>query len=153
MLIEETFNGYIFSTDKFRLDLELTYNYLANESYWAKGIPYETFLHSVENSVCFGIYDAGGEQAGFGRVVTDKATFGFLGDLFVLEPHRGKRLSIFLMEFILRHPELQGFRRWMLLTRDAQELYKKSGFIVFHAPERCMELWNQDVYTKKDTDN
>lgn len=153
MLFEESFHGYTYSTDKSKLDFKLTHSYLANESYWAKGIPFETFRSSVENSVCFGIYDNSGKQAGFARVVTDKATYGYIGDVFVLEPHRGKGLSKFLMEFILKHPELQGFRRWMLLTRDAQDLYKKYGFIVFHAPERCMELWDPEVYTKKDTDN
>lgn len=151
MIFEETFNGYEFSTDKFRLDMEAVHYYLANESYWAQGIPYETFERSVENSICFGIYAPGGALAGFARVVTDKATFGYIGDVFVLEPHRGKGLSKFLMEFILKHPELQGFRRWMLLTRDAQELYKKFGFIIFHAPDRCMELWDKEVYTKNDT--
>ena len=150
MLFEETINGYLFSTDKAKLDIDVIHNYLSNDSYWAKGIPIETLKRSIENSVCFGIY-SGSELVGFARVVTDKATFGYLGDVFVLEGHRGKGLSKRLMEFILKHPEMQGFRRWMLLTRDAQELYSKFGFIKFHAPDRCMELWFPDVYTKDDS--
>lgn len=146
MQIEETIDGYLFSTDKDKLLFDVIQNYLSNESYWAIGISPDILRRSIENSECFGIYKDG-KQAGFARVVTDKATFGYLGDVFVLEPHRGKGLSKNLMAFILKRPELQGFRRWMLLTRDAQELYSKFGFIKFHAPERCMELWFPDVYS------
>lgn len=153
MLYEEKIIGYLFSDDKEKLQFDVIHNYLSNESYWSKGISADILKRAIRNSECFGIYDNSGKQTGFARVVTDKATYGYIGDVFVLEPHRGKGLSKFLMEFILNHPELQGFRRWMLLTRDAQDLYKKYGFIVFHAPERCMELWDPEVYTKKDTDN
>lgn len=148
MLFEETIDGYLFSTDKEKLQFEVIHNYLSNDSYWAKGISPDILKRSIENSECFGIFKDG-EQVGFARVVTDKATFGYLGDVFVLKPYRGKGLSKRMMEFILKHPELQGFRRWMLLTRDAQELYSKFGFIKFHAPDRCMELWFPDVYQKE----
>jgi GNAT superfamily N-acetyltransferase len=148
MLFEETIDGYLYSTDKDKLQFDVIHSYLSNESYWAQGISPDILRRSIENSECFGIYK-GSEQVGFARVVTDKATFGYLGDVFVLEPHRGKGLSKNLMAFILKHPELQGFRRWMLLTRDAQELYSKFGFIKFHAPDRCMELWFPDVYQKE----
>ncbi len=147
MIFEETIEGYLYSTDKAMLNIELIHNYLTNDSYWAKGISLDIVKRSIENSICFGIYQSN-EQVGFARVVTDKATFGYLGDVFVLDVHCGKGLSKNLMAFLLRHPELQGFRRWMLLTRDAQELYKKFGFIQFHAPDRCMELWFPDVYKK-----
>lgn len=132
------------------MNIEVIHNYLSNDSYWVQGIPLETLKRSIENSECFGIY-SGKEQVGFARVVTDKATFGYLGDVFVLPGHRGKGLSKQLMAFILKHPEMQGFRRWMLLTRDAQELYSKFGFIKFHAPDRCMELWFPDVYKNDDS--
>lgn len=147
MIFEETIEGYLYSTDKAKLNIELIHNYLTNDSYWANGVSLDIVKRSIENSVCFGIY-LNNEQVGFARVVTDKATFGYLGDVFVLDVHRGKGLSKNLMAFMLKHPELQGFRRWMLLTRDAQELYKKFGFIQFHAPDRCMELWFPDVYKK-----
>ncbi len=146
MLFEETIDGYLYSTGKDKLQFDVIHDYLSKESYWAQGISKEILKRVIENSECFGIY-YGKEQVGFARVVTDKATFGYLGDVFVLEPHRGKGLSKNLMAFILKHPELQGFRRWMLLTRDAQELYSKFGFIKFHAPDRCMELWYPDVYS------
>ncbi len=150
MIIEETKDNYLFSTDKARLDIEVIHNYLSNDSYWVQGIPLDILKRSIENSECFGIY-LGSQQIGFARVVTDKATFAYLGDVFVLEGHRGKGLSKHLMEFILKHPELQGFRRWMLLTRDAQELYSKFGFQKFHAPKRCMELWSPDIYKNDDS--
>ncbi|HRE11001.1 MAG TPA: GNAT family N-acetyltransferase [Ignavibacteria bacterium] len=146
MLFEETINGYLYSTDKDKLQFDVIFNYLSKESYWAQGISREIVNQVIENSVCFGIYH-GEEQVGFARVVTDKATFGYLGDVFVLKPHRGKGLSKNLMAFILKHPEFQGFRRWLLLTKDAQSLYSQFGFIKFHAPDRCMELWYPDVYS------
>jgi len=143
-LFEETIDGYLYSTDKEKLQFDVIFNYLTNDSYWAIGISSEIVKRIIENSECFGIYK-GSEQVGFARVVTDKATFGYLGDVFVLPPHRGKGLSKNLMAFILKHPELQGFRRWLLLTKDAQSLYSQYGFIKFHAPDRCMELWYPDV--------
>ena len=152
MIFEETIDGYLFSTDKTKLDIDAIHNYLANESYWAVGIPLDTLKRSIDNSECFGIYSES-KLVGFARVVTDKATFGYLGDVFVVEGHRGKGLSKNLMAFILKHPELQGFRRWILLTRDAQELYSQFGFIKFHAPDRCMELWYPDVYKSNDSQN
>lgn len=144
---EEEKDGFLISTDKLKLDAASIHDYLSNHSYWSGGIPFETVERSLENSVCFGLYE-NEKQIGFARVVTDKATFAYLGDVYVLEEYRGRGLSKWLMECVLKHPELQGFRRWMLLTRDAQELYRKFGFTVFHAPERCMELWFPEVYKK-----
>jgi GNAT superfamily N-acetyltransferase len=146
-LFEEKNDNYLISTDKDKLDVELIYNYLTNDSYWAKGISFDTVKKSIDNAVCFGLYE-NDKQIGFTRVVTDMATFGYIGDVFVLEQHRGKGLSKWMMECVLKHPQLQGFRRWILLTRDAQGLYKQFGFVQFHAPERCMELWDPEVYTK-----
>src|SRR6188768_1024321 len=108
MIIEETIDDFLYSTDKSKLQLDVVHNYLANESYWAGGIPLETLKRSIDNSECFGIYSED-KLVGFARVVTDKATFAYLGDVFVLEGHRGKGLSKNLMAFILKHPELQGF--------------------------------------------
>jgi len=146
-LFEERKDNFLISTDKSKLDVNLIHNYLSNDSYWANGIPFDTVKKSIDNAVCFGLYE-NDKQIGFARVVTDKATFGYLGDVFILESHRGKGLSKWLMECILKHPELQGFRRWILLTRDAQSLYEQFGFTQFHAPDRCMELWFPDVYKK-----
>ena len=137
------------STDPARIDLPAIHQFLTN-CYWARGIPIETVRRSIENSLCFGIY-CGERQIGFARVVTDRATFAYLGDVFVLQPWRGRGLSKWLMECIMGHPELQGLRRWMLTTRDAHGLYRRVGFSSLSAPERWMEIHYPDVYKKVET--
>jgi len=131
-------DDYEISTDKSRLDLELIHNYLSNDSYWATGRSREVVERSIENSLPFGIYTQNG-QVGFARIVTDYATFAWVADVFVLPEHRGRGLSKWLMEVIIAHPRLQGFRRWVLSTKDAHGLYEKFGFIPLHRPERGME--------------
>ncbi len=145
MIYEASRNGYLISTDPAKIDVELVHRYLGESSYWAKNIPEEVVRTSIENSVCFGIYE-NGRQLGFARVVTDKATFGYLADVFVVETSRGLGLSKWLMDTILAHPELQGFRRWVLATADAHSLYARSGFRPLARPERWMELHNPNVY-------
>jgi len=137
-------DGFTISTDPSRLDLNGIHAYLS-ASYWARGIPRDVFERSVRHALCFGIYE-GARQVGFARVVTDFATVAYVGDVFVLEPWRGRGLSRWLMETITSHPELQGFRRWILLTRDAHGLYEKFGFTPLGAPDRWMEKWAPDVY-------
>jgi GNAT superfamily N-acetyltransferase len=144
---EWTRDGFTISTDPARLDLDGVYEYLSS-SYWAGGIPRDVFERSVRHALPFGIYE-GARQVGFARVVTDFATVAYLGDVFVLEPWRGRGLSRWLMEVITAHPELQGFRRWILLTRDAHGLYRKFGFTPLAAPDRWMEKWTPDVYAPK----
>ncbi len=136
---------YEISTDPNRLDLDVIYNFLAVESYWSPGIPRSIVERAVQNSLCFGIYYAGA-QVGFGRVVTDKATFALLADLFILEPHRGKGLSKWLMRTIIGHEDLQGLRRLLLLTSDAHELYRQFGFEELGNPGRFMEVLRQNIY-------
>lgn len=147
MIFEEKKENFLISTDKAKLDINAVHNYLTN-SYWAEGIPLETVKKSIQNSDCFGVYE-NDKQVGFARVISDNATIGYLGDVFILEPYRGKGLSKWLMECIMKHPELQGFRRWILLTKDAHELYRKYGFKDIERPDRYMELTNPDVYRKK----
>jgi GNAT superfamily N-acetyltransferase len=139
-------DGYTIAEDPARLDVGAIHAYLTR-SYWAQAIPLEIVRRSLQYSVNFCIFH-GGELAGFGRVITDRATFGYVGDVFVLEPHRGKGLSKFLMECMLAHPELQGFRRWVLITRDAHGLYQKFGFDALAKPDRYMERHTPDVYEK-----
>ncbi len=122
----------------------MVYAFLST-SYWSQGIPRVVCERSIINAESFGVYE-GSRQVGFARVVTDYATVGYLGDVFILEPWRGRGLSRFLMDCIMAHPELQGFRRWMLLTRDAHGLYTRHGFTELNAPERWMEKWVKDVY-------
>src|ERR1700749_2916514 len=131
-------DDYTISTDRSRLDFDLIHNYLSNESYWATGRSREVVIRAAENSLPFGIYK-GDAQVGFARIVTDYATFAWVADVFVLPEHRGRGLSKWLMEVIIAHPQLQGFRRWVLATKDAHELYRRFGFIELHKPERWME--------------
>ena len=136
---------YSISDDKNKLQLEVIYKYLSEESYWAKNIPLQTVEKSIENSLCFGAY-FDSEQIGFARVITDYATFGYLADVFILEGHRKKGLSKKLMEYILQHEKLQGLRRFMLATRDAHTLYEQFGFISTPNPKNIMEIKKEDIY-------
>lgn len=129
---------YLISTDRSRLDVELIHNFLSQTSYWAAGRARAVVERSIEHSLPFGIYKAD-DQVGFARVVTDYATFAWIADVFVLPEYRGQGLSKWLMEVILAHPKLQGFRRWVLATKDAHSLYERFGFIPLHRPERWME--------------
>lgn len=131
--------------DRSRLDIDAIYDFLLNESYWARNRSREQTETAIENSICFGVYD-GGRQIGFARVVTDKATFAYLGDVYILDEYRGKGLSKWLMQKIVDHPELQGLRRWVLATKDAHGLYEKYGFHEFVHPERWMERPAPDAY-------
>ena len=145
--IEHHLGEFLISTDPARLDLDVIHGFLAN-CYWAKDIPREIVARSIEHSLCFGVYDGSGVQVGFARVVSDFATVAYLGDVFIIESHRGRGLSKWLMECITGHPSLQGLRRWILLTRDAHRLYAKFGFTPVKSPERYMELHRPDVYEK-----
>ena len=135
---------YLISTDPRRLDLGVIHAYLAR-SYWSPGIPRSIVERAVSNSLCFGLY-RGTEQVGFARVVSDKATFAYLADVFVLEAHRGKGLSKWLMESIKSHEDLQGLRRFLLGTKDAHGLYKQFGFSGLTYPTRMMEIFRPDMY-------
>jgi GNAT superfamily N-acetyltransferase len=143
-VIEYHRGDFLISTDRERLDLDLIYSFLTN-SYWANGIRREVVVRSIEHSLCFGIYDKN-SQVGFARVISDCATIAYLGDVFILESYRGRGLSKWLMECIVQHPALQGLRRWILLTRDAHNLYSKFGFTPLKSPDRYMELHNPNVY-------
>ena len=135
---------YAISTDRSRFDLDLIHRFLTN-SYWAEGIPRTTVERSIENSLCFGIFDHD-EQIGFARVITDRATFAYLGDVFIIESHRGRGLSKQLMRAIMEHPDLQGLRRWSLVTRDAYKLYEQFGFTPLANAQRHMERYDPEVY-------
>jgi GNAT superfamily N-acetyltransferase len=143
-VVEHRRDEFLISTDRERLSLDVIHGFLTN-CYWAKGISREIVARSMEHSLCFGIYD-GAAQVGFARVISDFATFAYIGDVFVLESHRGRGLSKWLMECIIQHPSLHGLRRWVLLTRDAHSLYSKYGFAPLKSPKRYMELHRPDVY-------
>lgn len=133
---------YKVSTDKNKLDLKTIHDFLSNRSYWAKDRSYETVRRSVENSLCFGIYDEADKLVGFARVLTDYAVFAYLMDVFILEDHRQKGLGKMLMDAIMSHPDLQGLRRIMLATKDAHGLYAQYGFQAISNAQNFMELVN-----------
>ena len=137
---------YEITSDKARLDVNAVHAFLT-KTYWSPGIPRDTIERAMANSVCFGVL-SDGQQVGFARVITDKATFAYLADVYILEPHRGQGLSGRLMDAVTSHPELQGLRRMLLATRDAQGLYARYGFKPLAAPERMMELLNPNAYSK-----
>lgn len=148
---------YFISTESAWLNLELIHRFLSEHSYWARGIPREVVARSIANSLCFGVYvlgkdapDPARRQVGFARVATDRATFAYLADVFVLPEHRGRGLSKRLMEAVLAHPDLQGLRRWMLATADAHELYRQYGFTALARPDNFMQRHNPDVYKISD---
>ena len=144
MTTEWARDGFTISTDPARIDLDVVHGFLAT-SYWAEGIPREVVRRSIEHSLCFGLYQEG-RQIGFARVITDRATFAYLGDVFVLEAFRGRGLARWLLEVIQAHAELQGLRRWVLLTRDAHALYQQAGWSALAVPDRYMERWLKDAY-------
>ncbi len=144
-VMEYRLGEFLISTSRERLSLDVVHGFLTN-CYWAKGIPREIVARSIEHSLCFGIYESGGTQVGFARVVNDFATVAYLGDVFVLESHRGRGLSKWLMQCVMQHPALANLRRWILLTRDAHGLYAQFRFTPVSAPERYMELHRPNVY-------
>ncbi|MFB6454649.1 GNAT family N-acetyltransferase [Chitinophaga sp. Hz27] len=139
---------FLISTDKDRLDIDVIHNWLSKESYWAKDIPRDIVERAIAGSMCFGIYH-GDALVGFGRLTTDKATFAYLMDVFVLKEWRGRGLSKMLMKAMLEHPELQGLRRWLLVTSDAHGLYSQFGFTPMPDPGKIMTLAMTDPYAKK----
>jgi GNAT superfamily N-acetyltransferase len=149
-ILESRLGEFLISTDRARLDLDVIFGFLTN-CYWSKGISREVVARSLEHSLCFGVYDGSGAQVGFARIVSDFATVAYLGDVFILESHRGRGLSKWLMECITQHPALQGLRRWILLTRDAHALYAQFGFTPVKAPERYMERHDPSVYELRKT--
>jgi GNAT superfamily N-acetyltransferase len=137
-MVEYRRDGYLISTDREQLDLEFVHGFLCNSAYWAQGRSLATVRRSIEGSLCFGIYK-GAQQVGFARVVTDRATFAWLCDLFVAEGHRGQGLGKWLVACIVAHPDLQNLRIFLLATRDAHELYRRyGGFEALPAPDRLM---------------
>lgn len=137
--------NYEISTDKSRLQIEIIQRFLVEDSYWAQDRTLEQTEKAIENSICFGVY-TGTRQIGFARVVSDCATFAYIGDVFILEEFRGSGLSKGLMEAMLAHPDLQNLRRWVLATLDAHGLYEQFGFHNLKFPERWMERPAPNAY-------
>ena len=135
---------FTITTKKTALDISMIHNFLTS-SYWAQGIPLDRVKKSIRHSLCFGMFYEGG-QIGFGRAITDYASYAYLSDVFVVEKFRGQGLGKWLISCMLGHPDLQGLRRCMLATSDAHGLYKSFGFTALRNPERFMEIHNPAVY-------
>jgi aspartate racemase len=139
--------SFTISTDPARQDLDAVHAYLTR-SYWAEGIPREVVAESMRNSLCFGLFDGDGRQIGFARVVTDRITFAYLCDVYVLEEYRGSGLGKRLVGTVVEHPDLRKVRRFLLATRDAHTLYEQYGFTPMQAPERFMEIFRPRIYAE-----
>jgi GNAT superfamily N-acetyltransferase len=135
------------STDPARLDRALIHRFLSEQSYWASGVPRAVVDRSIEHSLCFGVYREGAQVA-FARVVTDRATFAYLADVFVLPGWRSDGVGQWMIGIVVRHPELQGLRRFLLATKDAHGLYARFGFSPLANPARLLERFDPDVYTR-----
>jgi GNAT superfamily N-acetyltransferase len=138
---------YIITTDKSKMDIPVIHSYLTR-SYWSEGIPVETVAKAIDGSICFGLFH-GDRQIGVTRVITDKATFAYLCDVFIDESYRGKGLGKWMIEVILEQEYLQGLRRITLTTRDAHGLYSQYGFAPLPIPERWMMIQDSEIYKKK----
>lgn len=136
-------SNYKISTDKDKLDLIAIHDFLTNRSYWARGRSFETVKRSIENSICFGVYDNTDKLVGFARVLTDSAVFAYIMDVFILENFRKQGLGKQLMDAIMKHPDIQGLQRIMLATNDAHKLYEKFGFVLTEIPNKIMEFVNK----------
>jgi len=146
MAIEYHRDQFAVSADSSKLDIGAIHDFLTH-CYWSEGIPKKTVERAIEHSLCFGLFE-GKKQIGFARVVSDRATYAYLCDVYVLETYRGKGLGTWLMSCVMKHPDLQGLRRFTLLTRDAHGLYQKFGFAAAKNPSRYMEIHNADIYNK-----
>jgi len=143
-------DAYEITTDPARMDVEAIHAFLST-TYWSPGIPRQLVQRAIDNSLCFGVL-LEGRQVAFARLVTDRASFAYLADVYVLEEHRGRGLSRRMLEAIKAHPELQGLRRMLLATRDAHGLYAKFGFKPLAAPDRMMEIHVPLAYRTADID-
>ena len=137
-------DDFVITTDKGKIDTAYVHQFLTN-CYWAQNIPYENVQRRIDGAICFGLFHQQ-QQVGFARVITDEESFAYLADVFIDEQYRGKGLSKWLMEVVLSYPTFQGFRRFILATRDAHGLYEQYGFKSLAFPDRWMEIYKADVY-------
>ena len=139
---------FCISTDKTKLDVDSIHGFLSTKAYWCLNIPKDTVQKAIQNSRCFGVYQ-NKKQIGFARVISDFSTIAYLGDVYILEEYRGKGLSKWLIETIMSDPNLQGLRRWILLTADAHGLYRQFGWTNIGEPDKWMTVHDKNVYSKQ----
>lgn len=138
-------DDFCISTDKTKLNIGAIHEFLSTKAYWCLNIPRQTVQNAIQNSLCFGVYKDE-EQIGFARIISDYATVAYLGDVFILEQYRGRGLSKWLVETVMTHPNLQGLRRWILLTADAHGLYRQFGWTEISDPGKWMQIHDKTVY-------
>ncbi|MEO5587060.1 MAG: GNAT family N-acetyltransferase [Novosphingobium sp.] len=138
--------GYRLTEDPTEIDVAAAYAFLTG-SYWAKGISLETVTAAIAGSLCVAVFHEG-RQVGLVRVITDFATTAYLTDVYVLDAHRGHGLASAMLGYLQAHPRLQGLRRWMLFTLDAQPLYAEAGWNVYPHPERVMVRDDPNIYSR-----
>jgi N-acetylglutamate synthase-like GNAT family acetyltransferase len=144
-IIEITFDDFTITTDKSKMDIVAIHDFLSKYSGWSDNIPFDRVKTSIDNSLNFGLFH-NDKQIGFARIISDFSTIAYLGDIYVLDNYRGQGLSKKLMDTVIKHPNLQGLRRWILLTSTADWLYEKYGFTKLPKPELYMELFDPNVY-------
>jgi len=147
-IIEITFDDFIITTDKSKMDIVAIHDFLSKYSGWSDNISFNSVKTSIDNSLNFGLFHLD-KQIGFARVISDFSTIAYLGDIYVLDNYRGQGLSKNLMESVMTHPNLQRLRRWILLTSTADWLYEKYGFTKLPKPELYMELFDQNIYARR----
>lgn len=140
---------FVITTEKSKLDIDSIHEFLSQKAYWCLNIPRENVEMAIQNSLCFGVFREG-RQVGFARVISDYSTIAYLGDVYVLEEYRGKGIAKWLLEVIMKHPNLQKLRRWILITKDAHGLYDQFGWYKIAMPENWMEIHNRNIYEKED---
>ena len=145
---ERSRDTFRITTDVASMDLDAIHAYLTR-SYWSEGISKELVSKAMAGSLCFGLFDAG-RQVGFARVVTDRATYAYLCDVYVLEDYQGRGLGTWMMRELMTHPDLQGLRRWGLVTRNAHRLYEKFGFAAPANPAGLMEIARPGMYLRRE---
>lgn len=148
MTCEARQGPFLVSDDRARLDLGVIHGFLRT-AYWSMDVPEDVVKRAIEGSLCFGLFEHD-RQVGFARAITDRATYAYLADVFVLPSHRGRGLARWLMECVMAHPDLQGLRRFSLVTRDAHALYRPFGFEALSQPDRYMERFAPDVYARQE---
>lgn len=147
-IIDIEFGDFTITTDKLKMDVIAIHDFLSKHSGWSDNIPLDRVKTSIDNSLNFGLFH-GGKQIGFARIISDFSTIAYLGDVYILDRYRGKGLSKKLMEVVMEHPNLQGLRRWILLTSTADWLYEKYGFTRLPNPDWYMERYNPNVYKNR----
>jgi GNAT superfamily N-acetyltransferase len=137
---------FVISTDPARLDVNVIHSFLAERSYWSKGVPLALLERALRHSLCFGVYEDE-RQVGFARVITDRALSAFLCDVFILESHRGRGLGKWLVSCVMAHPDLQSLRSFTLATEDAHGLYRQFGFKELAEPDKFMQIRRPHAYS------